>query len=116
MDNEKFLKSFISDIEWDQLSTLANNELLLNAVQKVIMASVYYNGTLRKNITPDPMRNGALSLALSNETITNEALGQDIRAVAEGARMVQLGFDKLKTFKTVLEQPTGSGTGKNRAA
>ncbi len=104
----EFTDLFLSDVEKDLLGTVADNPLLLNALKKVILADVYFKGTLREKMAPDPTRNAAIAFAFAAEPKTDEQLGQDIRAFAEGVRLVEGGFsrlDKFKTEKPVAETP-----------
>lgn len=91
---------FLSQAEKDLLRSFADNTQLLEAVKKVVLADVYYKGTLRATIPADPTRNAALAFAFSDKTPTNEQLGQDIRAFGEAVRLVEGGFSRVDKFKT----------------
>lgn len=108
--NEDFLNSFLSEAEKDALTQVANSELAMMALEKVILADVYFKGTLRKKVAPDATRNAAFALAFSQTALSNEILGADIRAQAEGVRLVEVGFGRLKKFKSEKQekQPKGN--------
>lgn len=95
-----FLDTFLSDVEKNALAQVADSVVLLNALKKVLLTDVYFKGTLIKDVAPDPTRNAALALAFTAPTTSNEVLGQDVRAQAEGVRLVESGFKRLETFKT----------------
>jgi hypothetical protein len=110
-ENE-FYKTFLNDIERDALSTIADKPTAINALKKVLLADVYFKGTLRTGIAPDPTRNAALSLAITNSTATNEVLGQDVRAIAEGVRLIEGAIGRLEKFKSVKPAPAKRVSGR----
>lgn len=97
---ENFEDTFLTDVEKDLLGTVADNALLMNALKKVVLADVYFKGVLRAGMSPEPTRNAAIAFAFAAEAKTNEQLGEDIRAFAEGVRLVEGGFSRLDKFKT----------------
>lgn len=106
MDNKDLLDHVLSDVEKDLLITFMAKPVLVEAVKKVVLASVYFNGTLRKDEPADPARNAALSLAFNSlAAVSNENLGADIRALTEGVRLVETGFSKLDKFKSEAPKP-----------
>jgi hypothetical protein len=110
--NEEFIDSFLTDQEKDAVrASVADNPLVFGALQKIILADVYFKGVLRKKVDADPTRNAAYALAFSQTALPNEVLGADIRAQAEGVRLVEMGFKRvlsLKSDKPVTgTKPTG---------
>lgn len=104
-----FIDSFLNDVEKDTLQQIADNPTAVNALKKLILADVYFKGTLEAGKAPDPTRNAALSIALacgSGQAVrTNEELGQDLRAFAEGVRIVEGGFGRLEKLKSAKTAP-----------
>lgn len=96
-------KYYLNSIEEDQLSHLAENLTLLNAVKKVLLEGVYSNGVLVAGENAESGRNFALSLAFSKEA-SNEQIGADLRACAEGIRIIESGFKELEKFKVVTPE------------
>jgi hypothetical protein len=94
----------LNDIEKDAVGSFVSNKTLFDAVKKVILAAVYFNGTLRQGQPARPTLNAALSLAMSKE-YSNEQLGEDLRALAEGVRLVEVGFGKLEELKPADPKP-----------
>lgn len=94
---------YLSDIEKDKIINFNNDEVLVNAVRKVLLAVIYDNGTLRKDLAPDPTKNGALGLAFlaisGRGVVTNEDLGSDLRGLAQGVSLLENGLNALKTIK-----------------
>ena len=111
--NDEFINSFLSDVEKSALQAVADNALVVNALKKVILADVYFKGTLRAGIAPDATRNSAFALAFAKPDASNESLGADVRAQSEGVRLVESGFSRLDKFKSV-KTPAAAGGNKAR--
>lgn len=105
--------TILTEAEKVALGTFANNVLLFEAVKKVVLAGLYYNGSLKAGEAPNPTINAAYSLVYRNPAVPNETLGQDLRAMAEGAKMVELAFNKFDKFKP--DEKGGTGTTPNPA-
>lgn len=100
MDNP--LDKVLSDIEKAELTKFANNPVLVNAFKKVLLFGVYYNGILKPDEAPDPTRNFALSNVFTEvgNAMSNEKIGENLRAKAEGVLLIQGGFDQIESYKT----------------
>lgn len=103
---------YLSDIEKEKIINFNSDEVLVNAVRKVILAVMYDNGTLRKDVAPDPLKNGALGLAFlsisGRGVVTNEDLGADLRGLAQGISLLENGLNQLSKIKkdeVVVESP-----------
>lgn len=106
---QEFIDSFLNDVEKDLLQQVADNPTVVNALKKLVLADVYFKGTLEPGKAPDPTRNAALAIALAcgagQAVRTNEELGQDLRAFAEGVRLVESGFSRLEALKSAKSAP-----------
>lgn len=94
---------YLSDIERAEIIKFNENIVLLNAVRKVLLESIYNNGTLRKSVPPEPTRNAALGLAImavNGNDISDEKLGQDLRGMAQGIALVEQGLAQLAKIKS----------------
>lgn len=95
----------LNDAEKEALTQFVSKPIMVQAVEKMLLASVYHNGTLRAGAAPDPLRNGALVLAFGGQgedkkEYTDQELGADLRAYASGVRLIEQGLTKIKeTFK-----------------
>ncbi len=103
---------YLSDIEKDKIINFNSDEVLVNAVRKVLLASIYDNGTLRKDLAPEPLKNGALGLAFlaisGKGVVTNDDLGADIRGLAQGISLLENGLNQLSKIKkeeALIESP-----------
>lgn len=99
---------FLSDIEREKIIAFNNDEVMTEAVKKVLLAAVYNNGTLRAGEKIDSLKNGALGLAFlalsGRAVITNEQLGEDLRALSHGLNTVESGFKELSGIKKELKE------------
>lgn len=103
------LEKYLSDVEKEKIIKFNNDPILKNAVRKVLLESIYNNGTLREDVAPEPTRNAALALAImaqNGSDISNEKLGEDIRAMAQGITLLEQGLAHLEKIKS-NEAPEG---------
>ena len=86
---------------------------MVEAVRKVLLASIYENGTLRAGKKAEPLKNAALSLVFKvfngEATFTDTELGQDLRALAYGVRFLEAGFTELAKIKQKEEKEEDKG-------
>lgn len=97
----------LTDIEKSKIMAFNADPILVEAIRKVMLASIYSNGTLRVGKESDPTKNGALSLAfltLSGKgVVSNEDLGADLRGLAQGVMLLETGFKELSKIKDETE-------------
>ena len=96
---QAYTDSFLSDNEKAALQQFMASEVMYEAVKKVILTGVYYNGTLRPDQPADPARNFTLALSMAQDLSGNERLGEVLRAQTEGVRLVEVGFSALANYK-----------------
>ena len=91
---------YLNDLEQEKIVMFCNDVTMREAVKKVLLAAIYENGVLRPGIKPEPTKNAALSLVFAaDEKISNERLGEDLRAFASGVQSIEMGFKRLKEFE-----------------
>lgn len=95
---------YLSDIEKAELNKFATNKVMFEAVKKVLLAGIYQNGVLKAGEKAEPLKNFALGLAFK-PGISNEMLGADLRACAEGINTVELGFKKICEISVPVKSP-----------
>lgn len=100
----KKFNNILSEREEIELRKLAENEITIGAIKKILLYGVYYNGIMEKGKNPNTSQNFATQAALfaiqSNPKINNEDLGRELRANVSAIRMLELGFKELEGFKT----------------
>lgn len=99
------LSQLFTDREKDQLDKFAKNELLSEAVKKVILSSVYFDGTIKKGGLPDPLTNFALALASMGQQIDDKELGSQLRSSLAGVQLLEQGFQKIQLFNRKEKKP-----------
>lgn len=99
-------KDFLTDLEIAKIEAFCKDEALYNAVRKVLLQGIYEHGTVKKEGIPNPLVNGAFSLAaLSMENpIPDEQLGAHIRAMWAGVNAMKNAFDTLDTIKSQKDE------------
>lgn len=95
-----------TELEVSKIEQFCADTEMYNAVKKVILAGIYTHGTVQRGFTPDPLKNGALSLVhLSTANpVTDEVLGQHIRGVWEGLNAMQNAFQNLNNIKSEVKE------------
>lgn len=92
----------LSDLEVLKIEAFVKDADMYEAVRKVVLASIYEHGTIQAGYTPDPLKNGAFSLAavaVSNP-IPDEVLGQHIRGMWAGVNAMHNAFNDLEGIKS----------------
>lgn len=96
---EEYINTFLNDIEKDAIIAFNENKTMAEAVRKVLLASIYVNGTLRPGVPANASRNFAFFLAASDKAISDEKLGEDLRGRLYGVSIVETGFVELAKLK-----------------
>ena len=89
------IEEVLTDIEKQKIQRFLEDKITANAVKKVLLYGIYYNGVLNAGLEIDPTINFALNLAFKKEHVTDEQIGRDLRACAEGIRLVESGFVQM---------------------
>lgn len=103
---------FLSDEEVSLIGALIQNQKQLEAVKKVLLSSLYDNGTLKPDIKANPSKNWALGafFTVGSDAIDDAQLGRSIRASAMGISMLESGFKKLSEIGTPKKAETTEET------
>lgn len=113
----EFLGNILSDQEKDKLQAFLEDKTMSEAVRKVLLAGIYYNGTLEAGKVPEPNVNFILSwpfmIDLQNADVSDASIGQDVRASVRGIRLVEMGFAHMA--KLIPQVTNASGKKPNRA-
>lgn len=97
------MKEYLSDIEVAKIEAFNADPIMVEAVKKVILEKVYTQGVMKAGMAHAPLKNRALVLV--DETLSNEQVGSNLRALYEGINAVESGFTELETIKTNVESP-----------
>jgi len=98
------LNKFLSEKEDIEVRRAVQNKNLMQGLKKVFFSQVYNQGEVRDDVDMgDPSGNFALNkafLAIQQDPhITNQELGENLRADAQALRQMELAFKSLETFK-----------------
>lgn len=93
----------LNEQEKSALKSFITNETAVEAVKKVLLADIFNAGVVVKDKPAEPRRNWVYGLIM-NETgqdykITNEELGEKVRAIVEGTRALELAFKEMEKLK-----------------
>ena len=95
-----------TELEISKIEQFCADTEMFNAVKKVLLAGIYSHGTVQRGFTPDPLKNGALSLVhlSTSNPVTDEVLGQHIRGVWEGLNALQNAIQNLQSIKSEVKE------------
>ena len=98
---------FLTPVQIEKVEKMCQDEDLMDALQKVLLSSIYVQGTLQKGIEANPLHNfsWALSEVAVNNPVTDEILGQHLRGQWSGVRLLEIGFGELKKIKAEKAEP-----------
>lgn len=97
----------LTDIEKVKIETFCADELMYEAVKKGLLAIMYGEGVIGNDKVS--VRNTAFNLIANSksrgENVSNEELGENLRALFEGVDALENGLAKLKKISTKIESP-----------
>jgi len=100
-ETREAVNEILDDSEKLAVQMFYDNEKQREAVRKVLLMPMYYQGVLKKGKKANMLNNWACSGLQNN----NENLGAVVRAVNMGINFIDDGFDLLSTFKKEEEEP-----------
>lgn len=95
------MKEFLTDLEIAKIEAFNKDEVLVQAVKKVLLQHIYSQGVIIKGNKHNPLKNRALVLVGGD--VSNEELGSQLRALWEGVSAIESGFSELESIKQVVE-------------
>lgn len=102
----------LTDLEKSKIYQFNSDPDMIEAVKKVLLATMYANGTLRQDVQANPLTNAAFALvALASSgqgSISNAELGEDLRGLFHGVQLMERGMKRLSEIKPeelVVETP-----------
>jgi hypothetical protein len=114
----EFIDQILNDIEKAEIHNFNANKTMQDAVRKVLLAGVYFNGTLRPGEKADASRNFAISMGIralnAEPPATDEELGQDLRASIKAMRLVENAMTELAKCVPVDKPAPKTGPSKHR--
>ena len=95
------MKEFLTDLEIAKIEAFNKDEVLVQAVKKVLLQHIYSQGVITKGNKHNPLKNRALVLVGGD--VSNEDLGAQLRSLWEGVNAIETGFSELESIKQVVE-------------
>lgn len=96
------MHEFLTEVEVNKIEAFCKDEIMYEAVRKVLLQGIYYHGTVPHGAKlPEPVLNGAFHLAALAVTnpIPDEQLGAHIRGMWAGVNAMKNEFDTLNSIK-----------------
>lgn len=99
------------DKKKELLMAFNDNTEMKEAVFEELFSGIVFQGVIKEGSVVNPLQNWALSLVLGPQrsVISNEQLGADLRATAEGIAFLQSAWNKI-TDNFKRKATTGTGT------
>lgn len=91
-------QEYLNDLEVVEIERFCSNEVMFEAVKKVLLQHIYSQGVMVKGKKHNPLKNRALVLVGSEST--NEELGSKLRALWEGVNALEGGYAELVKIKS----------------
>ena len=93
------LDETLSEAEKSQLEAFNANPMMAQAVKKVLLFTIYHNGTLEKGKAPNPLMNFLLGYILQDPKTDDATVGRDVRIQAAAIRLLELSFMELEAYE-----------------
>lgn len=97
------MKNYLTDIEIAKIEAFTADEIMVQAVKKVILEKVYTQGVMQPGVAHNPLKNRAMVLV--DEGKSDAEIGSQLRAFYEGMNAVEVGFTELESIKGRIESP-----------
>ena len=99
------MQDYLTDQEKVKIETFCKDEVLYEAVKKVLLQHIYSQGVLEKGVKHNPLKNRAFALAqhTTENPMTDEVLGMHIRGMWEGVNALEGGYNELRNIKSISE-------------
>jgi hypothetical protein len=107
MNTQELSDDILDDMEQDRIKKFIGDDLMFQAVKKHLLSAVYSHGVMKKGKPHVGNRNYALGMAFGAINTqggmprSDEELGQNARALAQGVALVESGFQELAEMKEV---------------
>jgi hypothetical protein len=106
---------YLNDIEKAEVVAFLENKVMSNAVKKVLLSGVYFDGTMEAGKEHDPLKNFVLGRLSQQHALMNDNkhLGDLARSMIDAVSMLETGFAELEKCKPVkVEKETKENKGR----
>lgn len=91
---------YLNEEEVLKIEQFCGDKTMFEAVKKVLLAPIYKHGVLEPGKDHNPLINGAFTLVSQAPELTDEVLGQFLRAKWAGVSSLENGLEELKKIKS----------------
>lgn len=94
---------YLNDIEVAELEKFVENKTMFEAARKVLLAGIYFNGTLSEGKPAEARKNFILA-QLTQPIMENapiEEYGHYAKALVNAIKLVETGFNDFEKFRKV---------------
>lgn len=98
MGKTKRPTDFLSELEQNKLQTLADDEIMLEAIKKILFDGILNQGVQRSNEASLQNRNWVFGLDQTG-TMSDDEFGRAVRVRAEALVLVERSFSEILTLK-----------------
>lgn len=103
---------YLNEIERAELAKFVGNKTLFEAVRKVILSGVYFDGVMIPGKPADPLRNFVLAsftnangmMPADMATKPDAEMGAKLRSIIQAVSMIDTGFETFSEFEIKVEQ------------
>ena len=88
----------LNEKEIEKIEKFCNDEVMFEAVKKVLLAGIYENGTIKEGMPALPLKNFALADAM-DPTNDPEMVGRALQVSASGISLVENCWARLQDYK-----------------
>ena len=94
---------YLNDIEKSEVAAFLENETAYNAVKKVLLSGVYFDGVMVEGKDADPLKNFILGRLAQQQVLMNDDkhMGALMRSIIDAISMIETGFAELEKCKPV---------------
>ena len=106
-DSNRYIQDILSEQEIANLESFNANPVMKEAVRKVLLLPLYYQGTFQKGKPANPMWNFMMGLVGSDAKATPEEIGRYAKIQYEGISAVEVAFDRISNFQKIEKVALG---------
>lgn len=99
------LSEVLSEAEKGQLEAFCANQMMMDAVKKVLLFPIYDSGVMKPGETPIPRLNFFLNLYTSRPSWKSEDLGEEVKVRSEALMLIENAFMEIEGYQK-LEIPS----------
>ncbi len=98
------IRTLLEQSEVEQIYALNENPILVQALRKVILMPIYYNGTIpRGQAAPNPMLNWVMGFLASDPKATDEQIGKEVKLRGAATELVAYAFGEIEKIRRPVE-------------